>query len=262
MTIVMTLMVLLAGIAIGTVVLEGSTRAVETDRSISAYYMADSGVERQLYEIRKVSTPVDQIASIATVQYPNGSSWKYDGSYAATTQKIIQSVSAQGFEVVDLFNPDAVGAANIDQVEISWQNGPDCGINYANLEVSYAEWNLSGGVNVLPDKYTIYRKDNLTVIGPADQSLSLVLDPNRAYRLRLAGIRCTAKNIQVNTFQNGLAQAFPGDITLAAEGTYQATTQKIAVNMPKLDVLSGLFSYVVFSECTLLKGSGVQVCPP
>jgi hypothetical protein len=128
------------------------------------------------------------------------------------------------------------------------------------VEVGYAEWNLSG--SIVPDQYTITRKDNLLVVGPGDQNLTLNINPNRAYRLRLSSLRCTAANVQVQTTLAGAPQGFPGDITLAAEGTYQGATQKIAVTMPKLDVLSGLFSYVVFSECTLLKGSGSQICPP
>lgn len=259
MSIMMTLMVLLAGIGIGTVVLEGSQRSVDVDKSVSAYYMADSGVERQLYEVRKVGTPVDQVSGLAS-SYPNGSSWKYDGSYATATQKLISTVATTSFEVVDLFNPDAVGPANIDTVTLNWSNGPDCGSNYANVEVGYAEWNLSG--SILPSDYTIKRKDNLLVTGPADQSLAISLNPNRAYRLRISALRCKAANIQVRTTLAGAPQGFPGDITLAAEGTYQGATQKIAVTMPKLDVLSGLFSYVIFSECTLLKGSGSQICPP
>lgn len=259
MSIMMTLMILLAGIGIGTVVLEGSQRSVDTDKSISAYYMADSGVERQLYEIRKVGTPVSLVTGL-TSSYPNGSSWKYDGSYATATQKIISSMATTSFEVVDLFNPDAIGPANIDTVTINWQNGTGCGSNFANVEVGYAEWNLSG--SIVPDQYTIQRKDNLLVTGPGDQSLTISLNPNRAYRLRLNALRCSAANIQVRTTLAGAPQGFPGDITLAAEGTYQNATQKIAVTMPKLDVLSGLFSYVVFSECTLLKGTGSPVCPP
>lgn len=259
MSIMMTFMILLAGIGIGTVVLEGSKRSVDTDKSISAYYMADSGVERQLYEIRKIGTPVSQVTALSST-YPNGSSWKYDGSYATTTQKVISSVATTSFEVIDLFNPDEIGPANIDTVTIRWQNGADCGSSFANIEVGYAEWNFSG--SIVPDQYTINRKDNLLVVGPADQELIVSLNPNRAYRLRLNALRCTAANIQVQTTLAGAPQGFPGDITLAAEGTYQSATQKIAVTMPKLDVLSGLFSYVIFSECTLLKGSGSPVCPP
>jgi hypothetical protein len=54
---------------------------------------------------------------------------------------------------------------------------------------------------------------------------------------------------------------FPGDISLGAEGTYGKASQKIVVTMPKLDVLSGLYSFVIFSECQLVKGlPGAPIC--
>ena len=88
------------------------------------------------------------------------------------------------------------------------------------------------------------------------------LDPNHAYRIRLRAVNGTATNVTVQVYRGGTLVAFPGDITLGAEGTYGRATQKITVTMPKLDVLSGLYSFVVFSECQLLKGvGGSPTCP-
>ncbi len=260
LSIIMMVMILLAGIGIGTVVLEGSQRAVDIDRSVSAYYMADSGVERQLYEVRKVGTPLATIGAIGST-YPNGSSWKFNGSFASTTNKIIPSVATSSFAVVDLFDPDNVGPAGADQVTVTWNNGPDCGLQYANLEVGYAEWNLSG--NIIPNKFTIEKKNDSTILAPGDQNQAIILDANRSYRLRLAPSICSVANVVVQPLSAGVPTVFPGDVTLSAEGTFGPASQKIAVTMPKLDVLSGLFNFVVFTECTLVKQDGVTpICPP
>jgi hypothetical protein len=126
------------------------------------------------------------------------------------------------------------------------------------MEVSYAYWDVVGGVPQFPT-------DQQFVVQPKDAShyLRISLDANKRYRIRLKAYTCPAINVTA-VFLNpsGFQVPYPGDITLSAEGTYKAATQKIAVTMPKLDVLSGVFSYVLFSECTLVKGTDAVVCPP
>jgi hypothetical protein len=253
LALVMTLMIFLAGLGIGTVVLDGSRRALETDRSVSAYYMADSGIERQLYEVRKVGTPTADLANVSST-YPNGNSWKFAGEYAAETEKIIPQITTSTFEVVDLFDPDNVGPVGIDAVQLDFSNGPDCGGGNTTLEVGYAEWNLQA--DIIPQYFTLARYT------PAGTTYNIPLNTDRSYRLRFRAIGCSVSELHVRPYASGIPKTFPGDLTLAAEGTVGPSTQKIAVTMPKLDVLSGLFNFVVFSECTLVKGATTPVCPP
>lgn len=258
MTIIITLMILLAGIGIGTVVLEGSKRAVATDQSVLAYYMSDSGIERQLYEVRKNNATLSQISSLAAT-YPGGGAWTYFGGFASTTQKTFASMATNTFQVVDLFNPDNVSAAGVAQMTVSWSNGANCQVGqYAGFETGYAEWDLS--TNIIPSNFTLQRQ---ACPGACTQSQTILLDPAKAYRVRMRSLNCAAANVTASVFNSGGSpQTFPGDITLAAEGTWGNATQKIAVTMPKLDILSGIFSYVIFSECTLIKGTATEVCPP
>lgn len=258
----MTLTILMAGIGIGTVVLEGSRRSVETDQSVSAYYMADSGVERQLYEVRKNDKTAAQLAGL-NENYPNQGSWSFFGGYATTTQKTYDSVATSSFEVVDLFNPDNVSAAGVARVELAWTSGADCGAQTAQIEAGYSLLDFTGAT---PFDFKICRA-NLVPADPncavAGQTMTLALDPTKNYRVRLRALTCTASNLAASTFDAvGLSKGFPGDVTVSAEGTYGKATQKIAVTMPKTNVLSGVFSFVIFSECTLIKGLGTPVCPP
>src|SRR5579859_5313006 len=80
LALIMTLTIVLAGIGIGTVVLQGSQRAKDTDASVAAYYMADSGIERQLFEVRKNSQTVDYLNSLGD-SYGNGGTWVSTGAY-------------------------------------------------------------------------------------------------------------------------------------------------------------------------------------
>lgn len=248
LALLMTLMILLAGVGIGSIVLEGSRRAKDTDDSIQAYYMADAGVERQLFEIRKRNQTLSYISTLSS-NYPNGF-WVSTAGIEQSMQKVFPRVTETDFSVVDLFDPDKLeAAASIDEVRVSWGGG-------ANMEVGYAHW-TSGAIVVWPDT------DSFVIrFGFAPAMSVNGLDPSKAYRLRLRAVNGVANNLTLSVYRGGVQQPFPGDITLGAEGTYGKTTQKIAVTMPKLDVLSGLYSYVVFSECELLKGvPGVPACP-
>lgn len=256
----MTTTILIAGMGISTVVLQGIKRAKDTDASVGAYYMADSGVERQLFEIRKNSQTLDYVATLnaATAPtYPGGQSWKSTANLEpGISSKTFSAVATSSFAVLDLFDPDQLTTLpGIVRVHLAWDPDPACPV--ARVEAGYGSWDLTG-VPTWPtdNQYTIVPKSALAFdVTP--------LDPNKAYRLRIRAYDCPIKNLVVTTYDGGGAvKPFPGDITLSAEGTFGKTTQKIAVNMPKQDVLSGLFGYVLFSECTLYKGEGVApVCP-
>ncbi|MBI4139155.1 hypothetical protein HY479_03330 [Candidatus Uhrbacteria bacterium] len=249
LALIMTFTILLAGIGIGTVVLEGSQRARDTDDSVSAYYMADSGIERELFEIRKRNQTAAFAAGLAS-SYPNAGAWASTSALEQADQKVFSLIAAEDFRVIDLFDPDSLGAApDVDEIDISWSGGGD-------LEVGYAQW-ASGATVIWPseDSYVIQHGFSPSMVIPG-------LDPTKAYRIRIKAQDVDASNVTVTVRKGGVVKPFPGDLVLSAEGTYGKATQNIVVTLPKSDVLSGLYSFVVFSECQLLKGvGGMPVCP-
>ncbi|MCI0479670.1 fibronectin type III domain-containing protein [Candidatus Uhrbacteria bacterium] len=249
LALIMMSMMLLAGIGIGVVVLEGSQRAKDTDESVSAYYMADSGVERQLYEIRRKDQTLAYVAALAS-EYPNASRWQSTAGLEQTMVKTFTTIPNREFAVVDLFDPDNLSAAaEIDELRITFGGT-------GQLELGYAFWTSGASVMWPSDESFIMQfgyAPSMTVSG---------LDPNKAYRIRLRAVNGDVHSVAIKAYRAGVQRPFPGDISLGAEGTYGKATQKIVVTMPKLNVLSGLYSYVVFSECQLLKGvEGAPVCP-
>lgn len=257
LALIMMMIILMSGIGIGIVVMEGAKRAAATDNAVTAYYMADSGVERQLFEIRKNSQTLAYVNTLGGT-YFNGGTWASTGGLEQTSSKVITRVTTSSFAVLDLFDPDNISTPlNISQMRLSWLKDPACTGPSANMEVSYAYWDIIAGVPQFPT-------DNQFVVLPKDGTGAsvVVLDPNKRYRIRLKTYNCDAISVNASFYDSSGAQkAYPGDITLSAEGTYKGATQKIAVTMPKLDVLSGVFGFVLFSECTLVKGTGTTVCP-
>lgn len=254
-------LLLMLGAAIGVMVMEGSKRAQEMDRAIGAYYMANAGIEQQLYGIRKENKTLAQVAS-ASSTYPGATKWISTTGFDTPATKTFTTLGQEQLAFVDLFDPDNISStANADRVTISWQPGADCaakGYAFPDMEVGTAEWQISGGTITWPTATANY------TIWPFSVSPMTVspLDPAKAYRLRLRPFKCGASNVQV-TFWNGAAQInYPGDIVLGSQGTYGRTTQKLTVTMPRQDILSGLFSYTVFSQEALCKKVGsAGTCP-
>jgi hypothetical protein len=254
---VITAAILLSGLGLGIIVLDSLRRTSDVDQSMVAYYAADAGVEKQLYELRKNNARVADLGTL-TLDYGNGSSWRaLPSGFLATTAKIFPRVNRGDFQFVDLFDPDNIGAAGgVGRVDWSWTPDPaSCGGGPNAVELGYAQW-LTGGA-VLPGEFKI------------DHGLSspttVILDPTKAYRLRLRPTDCDVLNLRVEVSPTATyaPMPFPGDITLGAEGKFQRATQNISVQIPRQDILSGVFSYVIFSECTLIKDplSGAPACP-
>ena len=252
LALVIVAIMVLGGLAVSAIVMEDNRRASETDLSTYAYYMADSGIERQLYEVRKKDSSAATLASLS-MTFPNGGTWKYDAEYAQETQKNFSLIQLNNFAALDIFDPDNVGAAGVANLYITWENGPDCGMNNAELEVGWAEWAIVAG-NIIPSPFQIH----WPALDPTLHAGDVGLDVGKSYRIRLRPKACSAKNVNVRTCSSGSGAAcpmmnYPGDLSIAAEGTYRGATQKISAVMPKTNVLSGLFNFVVFTEEELNK---------
>jgi len=251
--IIMTTLVI-GAFTFGNVLFQSLLRSRELDASTVAYYAADAGIERQLYAVRKENANVADLLN-ASSTYVNGSSWTQAGSgFNVTNSKFFSAINAGDFQFVDLFNPDRLdAAAGIAEVRWTWSGPPGC-----KLEVAYAQWDVTQP-SILPEQFTI--RD--WTVSPGFQSVN----PNRAYRFRFRPKACNITNLAVSAYTDPSASAtpvqFPGDIVVAAQGMYASTTQAISVTMPRLEILSGIFSYVIFSECTLFKdpNSAAPACP-
>lgn len=258
LAVILVAMLLLAGFAIGAVVLEGSRRAQEADKAIGAFYMANSGIEMQLYEFRKNRQSLTEVASAVSL-YPGGSNWISTTGYEMVNQKIIDFLPEEELAFVDLFDPDAIDVpAGVASVGIVWEgDGVGC---EPDLEIGYTEWSVSTAI-VWPTG-----GEYLTAIAPYASHSSYSLGPLntlKAYRLRIRPFKCSARDIRVVLKDSGgTVLPYPGEIVLGSEGTYQKATQRLKVSLPRQDVLSGIFSYIVFSQEQLCKRvGGAGVCP-
>ncbi len=261
---IITLSFLTAGIGIGMAVLDGARNARAETNASNASYLAESGIERQLFEIRKNNQDASYIQSLATTTYPNGSFWVSTGALENINFKQFPSLSTSTVAAIDLFDPDALSTPpGITEVDVQWTKASGCSVSNSSVEASYAFWKVVNGVPTIPSDqpYVILPRQAADPLTNAGLIQIVGLDPNSAYRIQLRAFNCPVINVQATALTNTGSHAFPGDVTLSAEGTYASTTVKMAATIPKQQVLSGLFNYVLFTECTLVKGLGPQSCP-
>lgn len=255
LALVMTVAILLGGVTLGLIIVQGLQRAARTDDSTISYYVADAGIEKQLFEVRKNNANIEDLGTMGGT-FSNGGEWESaDASrFVTTDEKVFSELNNGDFQFVDLFDPDAPkAAAGITRVNWTWDGD---GSAFCQVEMGYAEW--TSGMSILPTEYKL-------VFGNSE-SATQALSSSNAYRLRFTARNCDVTNLRIQVYDDsgsGVPVSFPGDITIASEGIFRATKQAIAVTMPRLDILSGIFRYVIFTECTLLKDSSgsSSVCP-
>lgn len=254
LALILTATILMVGIGVGTVVLQGLEQSRNIDKSVAAYYMANSGIELQLFGIRKDNRTLTEMSSAANT-YPNGNSWESTTGYEATGIKTITYLPEEELAFVDLFDADDISSvSNAAKVSIAWQPGDDCGAAIPEFEAAYAAWEFTAGGITWPadSNYTIWPFDP---VSPMEIS---PLNPAQSYRLRLRPFNCSVKDVQITMYDSAdNLLDYPGDIVLGSEGTYEGTTQKLSVSMPRQDILSGIFSYIVFSQEQLCKKVGL-----
>lgn len=258
LALILTAAILITAVGVGIVVMQGAQQSRTMDKAVAAYYMANSGIELQLFGIRKDNRTLNEMA-VASSTYPGGTSWQSTTGLEQTGVKIIAFLPEEELAFVDLFDPDDItSGSNTAKVTVSWVPGDDCGAKVPQIEAAYAEWEFTAGGVTWPGN------DNYTIWPFAASPMDIApLDTGVAYRLRLRPFNCSVKDVQITMYDIANNQIdYPGDIVLGSEGTYEGTTQKLSVSMPRQDVLSGIFSYIVFSQQQLCKKVGLAgTCP-
>ncbi len=157
---------------------------------------------------------------------------------------------------VDLYDPDGGTAAGVESVKIEW--APDCvAPATSNVEVAYIGWDVAMGWSASSEQRFQYSYLASPVINNGFAS-------NKSYRLRIKSLYCNANNVTVTAWGGDNAGApqkeIPARIVLSSVGEYGALEQAIRMNMPRKSPMSGLYDYVLFSECSLVKGEA-STCP-
>ena len=280
--------IMISSSGISALIINSLQQTTALDRAAVAYYAAETAVERTVWEIRRgdlLETPLpESVPESAAVRLPNGSFWSR--TVSGSDPEISLSVPAYGFVELEISDPASVlgslegwslerGGTGLDHLEVSWEWDPSSPCDeFGDCPVLFAEWLRWSPIGLDFDPFDISLPGILSFtrrylpgaparippLGEAGFPDSLSV-PDYAYRVRLRAEYSDLRNVIVRAYDRfGNQTEIPGRARVEAVGRFGNTYQKIAVSVPRKVPLSPLFTYAVFSECSLVKGFAVS-CP-
>lgn len=226
-------------------------QSLQLDRAIVAFYAADSGVERALYQARKRGFDAETFNQI-TSELDNNASYQL---IAADTEDVLYATLLEDESYqVDLYEPRSLALLDnpIKSIGLSWSSPASW------LEISWACWGQAG---ILGETKSAYHSQ-----GESPVYLNLYDASNCSlYRVRLIARNGAASNIQIRAYSelDPLASCgnpptscqvpLPARVQIKSIGQYPASSDKssrqaILVTMPERSPVFGLYDYVMYSE--------------
>jgi len=261
--------VLIVGASLGTISLLSLRSARVIDDSVVAFAAAETGAEQSLYQIRRAGTSATSLNADAedgsdpAVSGPamtNGSAWN---RAVSTGEKVLfTSIPKDKTYEVVLWDPESpLSPAGIESLGLAWDD--DCGGTSA-VEVLATGWDpgASGSFNSVVGFHG--DSPSLTFLKLDPQVIDNDFSASLAYRVRIRAKTCDIFNLAVRAYASDDAREesvdIPSRVSVVSTGNFGSARQALQLNLPRLQPLSGVFDYVIFSQCSILKGVSGGSC--
>lgn len=260
-------LLLMAGIitvslATGTLVMNEIQQSTQLDRALVAFYAAESGVERGLYQSRKQTFDPLTLSAIEVLMDNNAS---YKIIAEDTENVVIKSLDQDETIQLDLYSPGLLTALTpaVKALGFDWLEQQN-----AWLEVRWISWTSAGSFN--PGAVENWQDRGRKISqGDVPYIMNLENADNYLYSVRLTARYASITNLEVKAYNavNPVANCdplascqigIPSRVFIKGLGEYpsgksDAARQAILVTMPEVKPLAGLYDYVLFSEENIIK---------
>lgn len=265
MTLVLALLIMSAitAVAVGLSVLLANetitTRGITF--AVTSYYGSESAIESGLWVIkdsRQQGLDIDEtITRLGTDIAPTSGqltdprvTWEREA--ASLSQSIEFDMGKDQSAFLQLFNPDLGQQTYADaprKIKLEWTAGSG-----ANVQLTWTGWDPLNGF--APNSGQIYPVSSGVLTDLTDLS-NPANQPTRLY-LQIRAFDDAVQNLVVTSYKNdGTPIDIPSQIILTARGTFPqgalSSTQALSASVPWLLPVSGIYSYVLFSEDPLDK---------
>lgn len=240
--------VVLSSMGLGSLIVSSLQQSRIIDAASVAYYAAESGAEDALYAARRRN----QIpaSTVTPTLLGNGASWIRT---VTTDEEVVYvgTIPEDSLVEIALYDPDTQIPAAAASVEITWTGT-------ATLTTSLVGW--QPGTAWDPDSASSV--DFAAARHSGNIATLSVPSPTKLYRLRLRATNGAMDDVRIRAYDSiGVTVVpLPGRISIDSRGTYSGTEQKLLVSLPRKTPLSGIYDFIVFSECSIVKGGAVS-CP-
>jgi hypothetical protein len=214
------------------------------DQAIVASSAASSGVEKALFLLRKTEEEITDRQKPTTETIGNATAeWE-----ATLAEEAVFKIPQNDYAVLNL--PQN---SRIDTIEIPpWTKAPDCP---SWIEVSGLSWDPTSPQGF--SEADVQRQPY--ALGDSPVRFDVLAD--KAVQIRIKALYCDIHKLEVYGLADGGPTSLPSRVVINSTGDYLGSRQALRISTLARPPLSGLFDFVIFSECSLVKG-GVPACPP
>lgn len=250
--------VVAASVGMSSLILNSLQQTRIIDAAIASYYAAETGIEDGMYAARRLDRVPD---SVSTAVFAGGgtSGAKWTRTVTDREDVIYMTLPRDSFVELALYDP-AVGTTseNIGRIEINMPPSTPWTVNCAgpsSLVASVIGWNTgANNANIIQNSYT----------GTGGTASFSIPNPAALNRVRLRAQGCDIEGLQIRGYDDavppGTLKPLPGRIKIDSRGTYAGVEQRLTATLPRQTPLSGVYDFVIFSECSLVKGGTIS-CP-
>ena len=262
-----------AGIGISAIILDEIRQARNIDFSVLAYYAAEASSESALYKLRKenaVLTCPGLVESCEPTGYCSGGGGEpclyssgaltnlatWARNFTDRDLSIYSKIKKNEVLQIDLYDPDRIAwAAEVESVKVEWSDS--CG-NCSWVELAFVDWRPGVGVDWANNR----TKFQYSVAGSPIINNAFV--STKAYKIRIKALYGDINNLTFTAWSEnnaaGTQKEIPARVVLNSTGTFAVSKQAIKMTMPRRSPMSGLYDFVLFTECSLVKGEE-PACP-
>ncbi len=258
----------IGGFTLGSVVVSELRQSRQLDNAIVAYYAAESGAEKLLFDWRDTSSCGALCPSNAVLfNSPSCTEvstigWTCDMSVAQGVSQLSFALPQMQVEQIPLYLPDDPSKrSGAESMKIFWQDADELNGQEPWLEVSILGWPAAASVNYNSAKEIVKRvykcsPDNV------DQPYCDIITINElnaayGYIVRIRSLHDDVENVRVRFYQNdnGVNDLNLRDFIKVADftGIWRGIKQGMRVQFPVVNPSSAMFDFVLFSEASLLK---------
>jgi hypothetical protein len=241
--------VIISSAGLGSLILNSLQQTRAIDNSIIAYYAAETGIEDALYRARRLEVLPPDVAD-RTLSGPT----RWSRTVVTTESVLYAAIPENSLYEVALFDPDneALGLG-IKVVKIAWDL--DCDPACPTLSATLVGWQPQNPIiwdpNAIVYKFT-----------GSDAVLSV--DPSKLFKLRLRAEHNALNGVRIQAFLDDAQTQpapLPGRLRITSTGEHVGTRQRVIVSVPRRTPLSSVYDFVIFSDCSIVKGGAGISCP-
>ena len=259
---------LTAALGTGTLVINIVNQSASIDYSISAYYAAESGVEKGLYRLRqndyiplvKTYDIVPDVNDLLTLDDSAKLEAHYDLTAINGKDEIIFDLVENQEYSVDLYDPLLSTASSVVPTQLML-NGKRHLSNVVTVVITILSFS-QGNIHI-PD--TIVEEIQPSAVGNDMDQIVINIGAAHTHKIKIKIFGGSLTNLKLTAEDSlGVNTSIPGIYVLNSVGSYphegsRRATQVLTVDMPILESAYGLYNYVIFSEGAIDKNVPYQV---